>query len=336
MGLITLTRSKTSRQRLALPSGEPSAQEMEEAGNLLSIAALDRWRLYAAMEESLRLHADDQAAMQLNAYIVVPFVPNQNSARAILASLRPGRLPLATSSLERDLRSHQRAVRESLAMTESIRGDMEGLNLATKLLNGEEVVSLLWSRFNPTGVDNGRRPVARMTEILGELDHAIDAEDARQAALRLRGSIAQSSIDFKRSRHYAEIDRDFEQTIYAAGTADGTYMGWLMNAMMTRQPFTMSVYVHALDRRRERQRLKMGYRRLHAINRGAESKGRVPDFDRYAQENEQEHLLAEMAGHERSNVFKVSIYQSIRAQGPEPDLAALSEAVDYCTEQIQA
>ena len=113
-------------------------------------------------------------------------------------------------------------------------------------------------------------------------------------------------------------------------------MGWLMGAMLTRQPYTLSVYVHALDRRRERQKIKLGYRRLFAINRGAEQRGRVPDFDRYAQEPSTSELLAEMAGHERANLFEVSIYQALRARGPDPDLAALGEAVDYCAEQIES
>jgi hypothetical protein len=310
----------------------PSTGTLKSADPL----ALDRWRLYASMEESLRLHADDQAAMELNAYIVVPFWPNQGAAAAALASLRRGRSRLPTASLERDLRSHQRALRESLALTEAIRADMDALNLPTKLLNGEEVADLLWARLNPTSADNRRRVPPRHTEILGQLDHAIDAEQARGAARKLRGSIAQSSGDFKRSKHHGEIERDIVQTIFAQTTADATHMGWLMSSMMTRQPFTLSVFCHALDRRRERQKLKLGYRRLFSINRGAESRGRVPDFDRYAQEREVEHLLAEMAGHERTSIFKVSIYQTIRARGPEPDLDSLAEAVDYCAERIEA
>ena len=113
-------------------------------------------------------------------------------------------------------------------------------------------------------------------------------------------------------------------------------MGWLHGAMLTRQPFTLSVFVHGLERRRERQRLKLAYRRLHTINRGAEQRGRVPDFDRYVQEREYQELLGEMATGETSNLFRVSIYQTLRASGPEPNLAALSEAVDFCAESIES
>ena len=62
----------------------------------------------------------------------------------------------------------------------------------------------------------------------------------------------------------------------------------------------------------------------------------MPDFDRYAQEHEYERLLAEMAGHDRANVFEVSIYQAIRARGPGARHGALGEAVDYCVEQLES
>ena len=41
--------------------------------------------------------------------------------------------------------------------------------MATELLDGEQVVHLLWSSFSPTKADDGRRP-ARAGELLGELD----------------------------------------------------------------------------------------------------------------------------------------------------------------------
>ena len=106
-----------------------------------------------------------------------------------------------------------------------------------------------------------------------------------------------------------------------ATTAGRTTMGWLHGAMLTRQPFTLCVYVHGLERRRERQRLKLAYRRLFTINRGAEPRGRVPDFDRYVQEREYQELLGEMASGEQTNLFRVSIYQTLRARGPDPDLS---------------
>jgi TraG P-loop domain len=300
--------------------------------------ALSRWRLYAAMEESLRLHADDEAAMRTTAYIVVSYLPKPTGPGDVSAELRRllnRRTALLTGPLERDLRAHRRLLRESLAHTDAIRIELDALSLPSRLLNGEQVATLLWARFNPTSADLGRYPRPLDAEILGQLEDREDAAEARAAAAQLRELIARSSLDFKRSRHTVDVERDTEQTIYASTTAEHTHMGALVDAMMTRQPFTMSVHVHALDRSAERRKLKRGYRRLYITNRTAESKGGVPDFDRYTQEQEAERLLSEMSISDTASLYEVSIYQSIRARGPEPDAAALAEAVEFCADRIE-
>ncbi|HET6507064.1 MAG TPA: hypothetical protein VFG42_09755 [Baekduia sp.] len=322
-----------SRREVAAWAGEPPAKGKPAQDPL----SLSRWRLYAAMEESLRLHADHQAAVRTDAYVVVPHVPDERSARQLLAALKPrASSKPAGAPLGRDLTAHRRAVRESLALTDSVRAELDALSVPTRLLDGEEVAELLWGRFNPTSADAAKRRVPIRNEVLGTLDAARDRDESRRAAEKLRGAIARSTLDFSSSKRHAEIDQDLEQTIYTATTADATTMGWLMGAMMTRQPYTLSVFAGALDRRRERRRMKMGYRRIFAINRVAEAKGRVPDFDRYAQETEAQRLLQEMAGHERASLYRVSIYQSLRSRGPDPDVASLNEAVDYCVDQIES
>ena len=115
--------------------------------------ALSRWRLHAAPEESLRLHADNQAAVEVNHYLVVPFLPRQHVARAAFAYWRRSKLP--TAPLERTLTGHRRAVREHLGRVDALRSELEAEGMATELLDGEQVVALLWSCFNPTRADRG-------------------------------------------------------------------------------------------------------------------------------------------------------------------------------------
>src|SRR5205085_10854107 len=105
--------------------------------------ALSRWRLYAALEESLRLHADNQAAVEVNHYLVVPFLPRQHLARAALSYWRRGKLP--TAPLERTLTAHRRAVREHLGHVDTLRAELEAEGMATELLDGEQIVHLLWA-----------------------------------------------------------------------------------------------------------------------------------------------------------------------------------------------
>lgn len=316
-----------SRREVETWAGPPPARGALAA----DLRGRDRWRLYAGMEQSIQLHASEQAAVQFDAYVVVPYLPPRRNAQELLAQLRRAD---AGAPLERDLQAHRRVVRQSMSHVDAVRAELDAMDVPNRLLNGQEVVELLWARFNPTSADRGRQVRFRQ-EILGELDAVREAEEARTVARRLREAIAQSPLDFAADANHAAIERDLEQTIYAANTADATYFGWLMAAMTScRQPFTLSVHVHALDRQRERQRAKMRYRRHFALNREREAKGRPPDFDAYAAEHEHERLLAEMSGHDRSGIYALSIYQSIRAPGPNPDMDALEEAVSQAADHI--
>ena len=312
-------------------SAGPAPTRDTPARDELSLA---QWRLYGGMEESLRLHADEQAATETSAYVVVPWLPRQSTARAALAWARRGRM--LTAPLERPVAAHRRAAREHLAYVDTLRSEPEAEGMASDLLDGEQVVRLLWERFNPTKADRGGGPSTTAGEMLGELDAVSDRDSARDAAMALKAQIAQSSLHFKASHQHVRVDQDVEQTILVSNTVGRTSLGWLHGAMLTRQPYTLSVFVHGLERRRERQKLKIAYRRLHTINRGAEQKGRVPDWDRYVQEGEYRDLLAELATGENANFYRVSVYQSLRARGPEPKLEELSEAVDYCAESIES
>ena len=295
--------------------------------------ALSRWRLHAALEESLRLHADSQAAVEVNHYLVVPFLPRQHIARAALAYWRRGKLP--TAPLERTLTAHRRAVREHLGRVDALRSELEAEGMATELLDGEQVVALLWSCFNPTRADGGARP-APAGELLGELDAPVEREEAIQAGLRLRDAIAGASLDFERDSHLAHVDRDAEQTIVVATTAGRTSMGWLHGAMLTRQPFTLSVYVHALERRRERQQAqarlpqavhdqpRRGVARPRAGLRPLRPGARVRGTARPAR----------LRPADRS-VPRLDLREAPRPR-PRPRPGALSEAVDFCAEQIES
>jgi hypothetical protein len=322
-----------ARREVTSCAGEPP-ESLDSLGE--DPLATARWRFYAAMEESLRLHALEQAAVETSFYVVCPYVPPRRKAGDLLRDLIPRRGKLLTGPLQRSLSAHRRAARESLAFTEGVRAELDALAIQSRVINGEEFVALLWSRFNPTSADRGTRTPPRTTEIFGDLDQQVDFRQAQQVAHRLRAAIAQSPLDFSRSHHHVEVDRDIEQTVWVATTADHTQAAWLMGAMMTREAFSLSVHVRALDRRRERTKLKMRYRRLYAVNRGSESRGRVPDWDRLAQEEESAHLLRDMAGNARTGLFETSIYLSVRSTGPEPDLAALGEAVDFCVEALSS
>jgi hypothetical protein len=295
--------------------------------------------LQGAMVESMERHADEQAAVEIAYYVVVPYLPNQSNRLDWRTLLPGGRRRLGTAPLERSLASHRRVARESVHLTDSIRADLEALDLSTHLMSGPEVLDLLWRRFNPTTADRtpDRRPGAceDRLEVVGELDAVADARAAAGAAQALRELVAASGIDWPDQRHL-RVDRDLEQALYVATPPDATEFGWLLDAMHVQHPMTLSVHVHALDRLRERSRFKARHRRLFGVNRGAELRGRTPDYEMLAQEEELGELLKELSGHERAAAFEVSIYQSIRERGPDPDPVQLAEAVEQASREIIA
>jgi hypothetical protein len=244
---------------------ERSEVEAERAWHALA-GADDRAsalrRLHAALRESLERHADEQAAVDVAYYVVVPYLPDQSNQLDWRNLLSGRRRRLASAPLERSLASHRRVTRESLHLTDSVRGDLEALDLSTHLLSGPEVLDLVWRRFNPTTADRTpeRRPGARedRLEVVGELDAITDARDAARAAHALREMVAASGIDWP------------------------------------------------------------DHRRLFGVNRGAELRGRTPDYEMLAQEEELGELLKELSGHERSAAFEVSIYSRSASVGRNP------------------
>ena len=211
---------------------QASEEDAERAIGALASELGDRAdalrQLHAALRESLERHADEQAAVDVAYYVVVPYLPDQSNRLDWRTLLPGGRRRLGTAPLERSLASHRRVARESLHLTDSIRADLKALDLSTHLMSGPEVLDLLWRRFNPTTADRtpDRRPGARedRLEVVGELDTFADARAAAGAAQGLRELVAASGIDWPDQRHL-HVDRDLEQALYVATLPDTTEFG---------------------------------------------------------------------------------------------------------------
>ena len=119
-----------ARREVSYLAGEPpSASEGKDVDAL----AVSRWRLYGAMEESLRLHADEQAAVQRDFYVICPYLPARGTRQELAQALLPRRRAMSRTSLVRDLKTHRRAARASLAFTEGVRSELDALSLPNRL-----------------------------------------------------------------------------------------------------------------------------------------------------------------------------------------------------------
>jgi TraG P-loop domain len=289
-------------------------------------------QLAGAYEESLTTHASEQAAVRFRAYVVVPYVPTPPAKKVDWDALRPrSRRKLARAPLTRGLEDHQRVVRESLVHTDNIISDLDALELSARLLTGPEVAELLFRRFNPSSVSTGYLP---RLEVLGELDELGDAREAAAAAAQLRKQIAASPVDLDDGL-FIGVEQDLERVLYVSSIPDFTEFGWLLQAMEIDRPFALAVHVHALDRRKERRKATNRLRRLHGVNVGAELRNRAPNLEMQAQERETEELLEELRGRQRSSVYDVAIYQTVREPGPLPEKSRLVEASERAVAAIR-
>jgi hypothetical protein len=289
-------------------------------------------RLAGAHEQSIASHASQQAAVRFRTYVVVPYLPAGAAPKVDWDALRPrSRRRLPRAPLTRGLDDHHHVVRESLVHTDNIVSDLEALELSSRMLTGPEVAELLFRRFNPSSVGTGYLP---RLEVLGELDELADAQEAAAAAAGLREQIAASPVDLDDSR-FVQVEEDLERVLYVSSIPDFTEFGWLLQAMEINRPFALTVHVHALDRRLERRKARNRRRRLHGINEGTRMRRKVPDEDMLAQEEETRELLDELRGRQRSSIYDVAIYQTVREPGPLAEPGRLVEASERAVAAIR-
>jgi hypothetical protein len=279
-------------------------------------------RALAAMREDGYLkHAEAQAAVELRFVLVVAFDPAQQSQPlGVLALKRKAR---ERDPLSRDLEHHLALMRDSQQLADQLRSSLRSLDFHVQTMNGAAIADLLWSRMAPTKARSlpQQAPGLAATEILGSLDHAVDRDQAVAAAQRLRAAVAQGVIDFRPARHVG-IDGDIEQTGYVAKRPERTYYGWLLHAMQSDRPWTLSMHVTLRDRAAERERFRRRERVLWGLNSGETGR---PNRNQHEQEAEVKSVTDELAAGGES-IADVSIYLSVREPGPDPEPAALADA----------
>jgi DNA replication protein DnaC len=278
-------------------------------------------RLALAHERSLLENATAEAAVAVRYLLVVPWAA-------------PHRRPLwkRASAPIRSIETHQRLARESLVHTERLRSAMTGLDLKATQLDAQGVLEALASRLAPdAAADRGPGLAAR---VACDLSAAVEAEHAERSAARLRAAICRAPIDMRDPRVLG-IGDGLEQAMHLAGPPERTFYGWLLHAMQSPLPWTLSVHIRVRDRAAERERQTRRARRLWGVNEAALDRRARPDRVQYEQQNEVEQLVTELSTGAET-VCDVSIYQTLRVPGPCPDRRVLEEHVTSAVRALGA
>lgn len=304
--VLATARAETDDSTEQLASSD-DAPERARAGALRELAA--------AHESSLHVHAAHQAAVRLHYVLVAPWLPNADPNTTAPLSL-PRRKQKPTPE------QGQRAERDSLQHADRLRSALAGLDVKARLLDGVEVARLLHHRFARTTVT----PSARV--LTNSLDHG-DEQEAARATARLRAAICKSTIDTTDRRHLT-VDGELEQTIYVNRCPERTFYGWLLHAMQSELPWSLSVHVHLRDRATERERFNRRATRLWGVNEGALDRRARPDRRQHDQQTELEDLVDELSTGAQT-MCDVAIYQTLRA----PDEDTLHEAVTQAKRDLE-
>jgi hypothetical protein len=279
-------------------------------------------RALAAMrEEGFTTHAEAQAALHVRYVLVVTFDPSEQTRP--LGWLPVSRKQREKAPLARDLDTHIALMRDSQELADQLRSALRGLEFTVETMSGQHIAQLLWSRMAPTKARSMPEQAPGLTDptIFGSLDHAIDRDQAVAAAGRLRSALAQGALDFRAARHVV-VDGDLEQTGYVSRRPHKTFYGWILHAMQSDRPWTLSLHLTVRDRGAERQRFSRRERVLWGLNTGESG---PPNRNQQRQESEVVAIGEELADGAES-IADVAIYLSIREPGPNPDATALGEA----------
>ena len=288
-------------------------------------------RLAATHEEALALHAEDQAAVEVRFLLVVPMMPDRPTRQAgtipLLRERQTSRSRKQRDPLTRDLHEHGLLARESRTLVDELRSALRAVDMQAEVLNGPQVADLLFGRLSPSVARTlpGLAPSRSAPEIFGALDEQTELDAAVQRARGLRDAVCHGALDLTDPRR-VRIDGDLEHTLYVSRRPQRTFYGWLLHAMQSDRPWTLSVHVHMRDRGAMHDHYDRQERRLWGVNRSAETSGGRPNRDQQDQEAEFGAVKGELGGGGES-IADVSIYQSIREPGPAPDPRALGDAV---------
>lgn len=159
-----------------------------------------------------------------------------------------------------------------------------------------------------------------------------DLEAMRLAVRTLDGTEVRELVDSRAPqgqapdfspREHLRVGDAVERVSYLAGVPEHTWLGWAMHLMQSPLPYSLSVYVTATDRLRERQAQRRRWKRLRGVNLGTAMRGRAVDPAASEQEQEAQELARDLAVSAGAAIYRVGVY--LRLAEPDGDVEVLAE-----------
>lgn len=324
----------------------PSLVSAQSAGELTE-AQRARWGLYQMLLESLRRGATEGDFIpRRRVYLLPRYQPNQDTSESVLDAIPswvPGSRQRTDSgpALTRPQQDVRRTVLEHQRLAGRARSSARGLiahlgreSMSGTILDGPAVLRYLRSRVNPTSAAWDRlEHDAIGGELLSTFDSPRERAEAERAALGVRELIAQSPLDFRRDPHHGDIEEDLVRVLYLSGTPSVTRPFWLSELLNQPVPYTLTVFLHGLDRRAIQEDAGRQYHQAQRQVEHDSRKGRR-DAMTIQKRDQQSALVNEMAEDPQAGLIDMSVYLALRAPGPLPDKLGLGETVHQARQAI--
>ena len=299
---------------------------------------------YQMLEESVRRSAPEGFTMRRRCYLVVRYRPQYDLNPGLSDALpawvpgsrarQNGHIDEARKVGERTLREHRRLVRRAMNRVRGYVNHLARVRVSGRVLNGDQLLRYLVSRYNPTSVTWGRlEGEATWDGVLSRFDSPVEREEACEAARRLREQIARSPMDFATDVHHGEVEQDLVRTGCLGGTPSSTRMFWLRELLDQPVPFTLTVYWKGLARTDVQDQLNRAWHQAQRENERRLEKGRR-DAEAERQERESGAMVEEMADDPQAGLIEQSTYLLLRAPGPRPNVDELEEAAHQAAQVV--
>lgn len=275
-----------------------------------------RRRLLQAQTQSVTQAArGEQPAVAARYWVAVPYRPAPGPVRALKRAWTPAGRVLRTTWTE-----HQRAARESLAVTEQVIAYLAGMQVDAHLMGPVEVLAAGWERLHPA---SGVLPDLEAFDRVAQIVRATTPEEAASHRATIVDALCATGepvgIDASDPRWLRHADGTLEETLHLGTPPAKTSPWWLSYLLQVPLPSTVAVHIRVGDRSRTRSAQRRRWARLRAAIDYKDRRGRLVGHDETDALAEASQLDSELAASISATVYDVSIYASYRHPGGDEE-----------------
>jgi hypothetical protein len=254
----------------------------------------------------------DQPAVDARWWVLVPYEPVAEDARARLRDLRAGMRG------KTHWQAHRDAAIASLNLTEQVDGALRRAGIETWLLDGQQRLALLWERLHPAATH--LPDLAALADVC-KTANAMTLTHAAEDRHRILDAIAADvELDIGENANWLRhADGTLEETLHLGTPPQATDASWLAHLLTCPLPATLAVHIQVGVRSRDVTRQRRRWGRLRTAVRYKERRDRLVSADEEDALAEAAVVNGELAASVGATVYRVGIYCSIRDPRGDPE-----------------